>query len=93
MLARTPTGCARVWQFEVKACCISCRSLSGNGKEASRRVWCIVGIGVRLLRHEGEVEGVVVKDDSVLELCAACAEGLNVGSKGANSLLNVSFKF
>ncbi len=29
----------------------------------------VVGIGVGLLRHDGEVEGVVVKDDAVLELC------------------------
>ena len=45
------------------------RSPSGDGKEARRRVWRIVGIGVGLLRHDGEVEGVVVKDDAVLELC------------------------
>ena len=32
-------------------------------------MWRIVGIGVGLLRHDGEVEGVVVKDDAVLELC------------------------
>ena len=36
--------------------------------EARRRVWCVVMIGVRLLRHDGEVEGAVVKDDAVLEL-------------------------
>jgi hypothetical protein len=44
-------------------------SLSSDGKEARRRVWRVVGIGVVLLRHDGEVEGVVVKDDAVLELC------------------------
>ena len=31
-------------------------------------MWRIVGIGVGLLRHDREVEGVVVKDDAVLEL-------------------------
>ena len=34
----------------------------------------VVGIGVGLLRHDGEVESVVVKDDAVLELCVrGCA--------------------
>ena len=32
-------------------------------------MWRVVGIGVGLLRHDGEVEGVVVKDDALLELC------------------------
>ena len=32
-------------------------------------MWRVVGIGVGLLHHGGEVEGVVVKDDAVLELC------------------------
>jgi hypothetical protein len=32
-------------------------------------VWRVVGVGVGLLRHDGEVEGVVMKDDAVLELC------------------------
>ncbi len=32
-------------------------------------MWRVVGVGVGLLRHDGEVEGVVVKDDAVLELC------------------------
>ena len=34
-------------------------------------MWRVVGIGVELLRHHGEVEGkgIVVKDDAVLELC------------------------
>jgi hypothetical protein len=36
---------------------------------ARRRVWRVVGIGVGLLSHDGEVEGVVVKNDAVLELC------------------------
>ena len=31
-------------------------------------MWRVVGIEVGLLRHDGEVEGVVVKDDAVLEL-------------------------
>ncbi len=53
---------------EVKACCSFCRSPSDDGKGARRRVWRVVGIGVELLRHDGEVEGVVVKDDAVLEL-------------------------
>ncbi len=58
-----------VLDSEVKARCISCRSPSGNGKEVRRCVWRVVGVGVGLLRHDGEVEGVVVKDDAVLELC------------------------
>ena len=45
------------------------RSPSGDGKEARRRVWCVVGIGVGLLRHDWEVEVVAVQDDAVLELC------------------------
>ena len=32
-------------------------------------MWRVVGIGVGLLHHDGEVEGVVVKDDAVLEFC------------------------
>ena len=32
-------------------------------------MWRVVGVGVGLLRHDREVEGVVVKDDAVLELC------------------------
>ena len=33
-------------------------------------MWRVIGIGVGLLRHDGEVEDVVVKDDAaVLELC------------------------
>ncbi len=32
-------------------------------------MWRVVGIGARLLHHDGEVEGVVVKFDTVLELC------------------------
>ena len=35
---------------------------------ARRRVWRMVGVGMRLLRHDREVEGVVVKDDAVLVL-------------------------
>ena len=58
-----------VLDSEVKARCILCLSPSGNGKEVRRRVWCVVGVGVGLLRHDGEVECVVVKDDAVLELC------------------------
>ena len=32
-------------------------------------MWRVVGIGVGPLRHDGEVEGVIVKNDAVLELC------------------------
>ena len=35
---------------------------------ARRRVWRMVGVGMRLLRHDREVEGVVVEDDAVLVL-------------------------
>ncbi len=55
-----------VLDSEVKARCISCRSPSGNGKEVRRRVWRGVVVGVGLPRHDGEVEDVVVKDDTVL---------------------------
>ena len=30
-------------------------------------MWRVVGAGVGLQRHDGEVEGVVVKDDAALE--------------------------
>jgi len=50
-----------VLDSEIKARCISCRTPSGNGKEVRRRVWRVVGVGVGLLRHDGEVEGVVNK--------------------------------
>ena len=40
-----------------------------QGGAAVCGVWRVVGIGVGLLRHDGEVAGVVVKDDAVLELC------------------------
>ena len=42
-------------------------SLSGDNA-ARRRVWRIVGVGMGLPRHDGEVEGAVVEDNSVLEL-------------------------
>ncbi len=32
-------------------------------------MWRVVGIGVGLLRHDGEVKSVVVKDDAVLDFC------------------------
>ena len=35
---------------------------------ARRRVWRMVGVGMRLLRHYREVEGIVVEDDAVLVL-------------------------
>ena len=57
------------WQFLIPKSWRVYRSPSGDGKETRRRVWRVVGIGVGLLRHDGEVEGVVVKDDAVLELC------------------------
>ena len=41
---------------------------SGNGEEARRRVWRVVGVRVGLPpRHDMEVEGVVVKDDAILK--------------------------
>ena len=69
MLSRKPAGCVglAVLDSEIMACLP--RSPSGDGKEARRRVWRVVGIGAGLLRHDGEAEGVVVKDDAVLELC------------------------
>ena len=57
------------WQFLIPKSWRAYRSHSGDGKEARRRVWRVVGTGVGLLRHDGEVEGVVSKDDAVLELC------------------------
>ena len=33
-------------------------------------------IGVGLLRHDGEFEGVVVKDNAVLELCTVAAHAM-----------------
>ena len=49
-----------------------CYAPSGNGEEARRRVWRVVGVRVGLPRHDMEVEGVVVKDDAVLELRVRC---------------------
>jgi len=40
----------------------------GAGNAARRRVWRIVGVGMGLLRHDGEVESVVAEDDAVLVL-------------------------
>ena len=40
-----------------------CCFVSVYGKEVRRRVWRVVGVEVGLLHHDGEVEGVVVKDD------------------------------
>ena len=45
---------------------------------ASRRVavWSVVGVKVGLPRHDMEVEGVVVKDDAVLELRVHAAHAM-----------------
>ena len=32
-------------------------------------MWRVLGIGVGLLHYDGEVEGFVVKNDAVVELC------------------------
>ena len=40
----------------------------GAGNAARRRVRRIVGVGMRLISHDGEVESVVVEDDAVLIL-------------------------
>ena len=56
----------RGWQFLIPKSWRAYRSPSGDSKEARRRVWRVFGIGVGLLRFDGEVEGVVVKDDAVL---------------------------
>ena len=37
---------------------------SDNGEEAHRHVWRVVGVRVGLPRHDMEVEGVVVKDET-----------------------------
>ena len=44
--------------------CLAC-SL-GGGNAARRRVWRVVGVGVGLPRHDGEVEGVVSEDNAFL---------------------------
>ena len=38
----------------------------GGSNAARRRVWHVVGVGVGLPHHDGEVEGVVLEDDAVL---------------------------
>ena len=40
----------------------------GTGNAARRRVRRVVGVGMGLLRHDGEVEGVIEEDDAVLVL-------------------------
>jgi len=40
----------------------------GADNAARRCVWRIAGVGMGLLRHDGEVESVVVKDDAVLRV-------------------------
>ena len=58
LLCRENTNWLRVGlaviDSEVKACCSFCRSPSDDGKGARRRVWRVVGIGVGLLRYDGE---------------------------------------
>ena len=48
------------WQFLIPKSWRVYRSPSSDGKETRRRVWRVVGIGVGLLRHDGEVEGVAL---------------------------------
>ena len=40
----------------------------GTGNAARRRVRRVAGVGMGLLRHDEEVEGVVVEDDAILLL-------------------------
>jgi len=57
------------WQFLIMKSWRAFQSSLGSTEARRRCVWSVVGIGVGLLRYDGEVEGVVVKDDAVLELC------------------------
>ena len=50
------------WKFLIPKSWRAYRSPSGDGKEAHRRVLRVVGIGVGLLRHDGEVEVFVFCD-------------------------------
>jgi hypothetical protein len=66
------------WQFLIPKSWRAFQRSLGSIEARRRRVWRLVGIGVGLLRHDGEFEGVVVKDDAVLELsicgCARYAQ-------------------
>ena len=47
-------------------------------------MWRVVGVRVGLSRHDMEVEGVVVKDDAVLELrvrCCTCKQQVLIVAK------------
>jgi len=71
MYARRPICCVWDSQFLIpKSMRVAFHAevLKATAKEVRCRVWRVVGVGVGLLRHDGEVEGVVVKDDAVLEL-------------------------
>ena len=60
MQARKPTVDLAALESDERRICLA---PSGNGEEARRRVWRVVGVRVGLPRHDMEVEGVVVKDD------------------------------
>ena len=62
MYARRPPGCVWDSQFLIpksKRVAFYAEVLQATAS------WRVVGVGVGLLHHDGEVEGVVVKDDAV----------------------------